>query len=97
MGKKGKKYPAYHIARKKNSWWPEITHPHPQELNGRLLTTVNRGDPVFFTPVIYTVHLSTSGGKLTTNHLILRKMAFFIIIIIIIATTSIDIHCSIYI
>ena len=36
--KKGKKYPAHHIARKKNSWWPEITHPHPQELNGRPLT-----------------------------------------------------------
>ena len=35
--KKGKKYPAHHIARKKNSWWPEITHPHPQELNGRPL------------------------------------------------------------
>ena len=37
MGKKGKKYPAHHIAGKKNSWWPEITHPHPQELNGRPL------------------------------------------------------------
>ena len=39
MGKKGKKYPANQIARKKNSWWPEITHPHPQELNGRPLNT----------------------------------------------------------
>ena len=37
MGKKGKKYPAHQIARKKNSWWPEITHPTPQELNGRPL------------------------------------------------------------
>ena len=37
MGKKGKKYPAHQIARKKNSWWPEITHPSPQELNGRPL------------------------------------------------------------
>ena len=36
--KKGKKYPAHHIARKKNSWWPEITHSHPQELNGRPLS-----------------------------------------------------------
>ena len=36
--KKGKKYPAHHIARKKNSSWPEITHPHPQELNGGPLT-----------------------------------------------------------
>ena len=96
MGKKGKNILPTILLEKKNSWWPEITHLHPQELNGRPLTTVNRGDPVFFTPVIYTVHLSTSGGKLTTNHLILRKMAF-IIIIIIIATTSIDIHCSIYI
>ena len=36
--KKGKKYPAHQIARKKNSWWPEITHPTPQKLNGRPLT-----------------------------------------------------------
>ena len=38
---KGKKYPAHQIARKKNSWWPEITPPppppSPQELNGRPL------------------------------------------------------------
>ena len=37
MGKKGKKCPAHQIARNKNSWWPEITHPTPpppQELNG---------------------------------------------------------------
>ena len=38
MEKKGKKCPAHQIARKKNSWWPEITHPSPQELNGRPLT-----------------------------------------------------------
>ena len=38
MGKKGKKYPAHQIARKKNnSWWSEITHPSAQELNGRPL------------------------------------------------------------
>ena len=36
--KKGKKYPAHRTARKKNSWWPEITHPSPQELNGRPLS-----------------------------------------------------------
>ena len=29
MGKKGKKYPAHQIARKKNSWWPEIPPPPP--------------------------------------------------------------------
>ena len=34
----GKKYPTHQIARKKNSWWPEITHPTPQKLNGRPLT-----------------------------------------------------------
>ena len=38
MGKKGKKIPANQIARKKNSWWPEITHPTPQKLNGRPFT-----------------------------------------------------------
>ena len=41
MGKKGKKYPAHQIARKKNSWWAEINHPPPpppQELNGRSLS-----------------------------------------------------------
>ena len=37
MGKKGKNYPAHQIDTKKNSWWPEITHPHTQELNGRPL------------------------------------------------------------
>ena len=37
MGKKGEKYSAHQIARKKNSWWPEISHPTPQELNGRPL------------------------------------------------------------
>ena len=37
--KKGKKYPAHQIARKKFSWWPEITAPPPpQELNGRPLS-----------------------------------------------------------
>ena len=40
MGKKGeKKYPAHQIARKKYSWWREITAPPPpQELNGRPLS-----------------------------------------------------------
>ena len=37
-GKKGKKITANQIARKKNYWWPEITHPTPQKLNGRPLT-----------------------------------------------------------
>ena len=37
MGKKGKKYPAHQIARKK-FLMPEIAHPTPQELNGRPLT-----------------------------------------------------------
>ena len=32
-----KKYPAHQIAKKKSSWRPEITHPPPQELNGRPL------------------------------------------------------------
>ena len=32
MGKKGKKYPAHQIARKKNSWWAEINHPLPLPL-----------------------------------------------------------------
>ena len=40
MEKKGKKCPAHQIARKKNSWWPEITHPSPQELNGRPLKDI---------------------------------------------------------
>ena len=44
MEKKGKQYPAHQIARNNNSWWPEITHPSPQELNGRPLTRV-RYDP----------------------------------------------------
>ena len=44
MGKKGKKYPAHHISRKKNSWWPEVTHPLPQELNGRPLMKRSRGN-----------------------------------------------------
>ena len=35
--KKGKKYPAHQIARKKKFSWPEITHPTPQELNSRPL------------------------------------------------------------
>ena len=49
--KKGKKYPAHQIARKKKSWWPEITHPSPQELNGRhfnISYDVNRRFPNFF-------------------------------------------------
>ena len=40
--KKGKKYLAHQIARKKNSWSPEITHPTPQELNGRPLMVLYR-------------------------------------------------------
>ena len=40
--KKRKKYPAHQIARKKNSWWPKITHPSPQELNGRPLRSGSR-------------------------------------------------------
>ena len=52
--KKGKKYPAHHIARKKNSWWPEITHPHPQELNGRPL---NEEAPTIFKVMLHrTIH-----------------------------------------
>ena len=43
MGKKGEKNPAHQIARKKNSWWPEITHPSPQELNGRPLIISSTG------------------------------------------------------
>ena len=35
--KKGKKYPAHQIARKKNSWWPEITQlPPPPPLPSRV-------------------------------------------------------------
>ena len=38
MGKKREKniLPT-RLLEKKNSWWPEITHPSPQELNGRPL------------------------------------------------------------
>ena len=51
MGKKGKNIPPTRLLEKKNSWWPEITHPSPQEVNGRPLNIsydVNRRFPNFF-------------------------------------------------
>ena len=48
MGKKRGKYPAHQIARKKYSWWPEITAPSPppaQELNGRPLSEERKITP----------------------------------------------------
>ena len=38
--KKGKKYPAHQIARKKNYWWPEITP--PPQMVGPLGNTVQK-------------------------------------------------------
>ena len=42
MGKNGKKVSCPPDFYNKNSWWPEITHPSPQELNGRPLKAKNK-------------------------------------------------------